>query len=220
MQQLQHFALGDPVGGIGKDRLHLHRFQLDHQLEAARIQEVADQHAGRVAPDRVGGFTATAQVGLVDHVIVKQGRGVDELDHRGQLVRIRAAVVERAGRQQQQHRSQALAPRIDDVFRHLVDQHHVGCQTAPDQRIDGRHVLTRQRLDLAEVGGGAQWSGSVHGKPDSRGRQIIGVPRRAEIRCAYRACTDRGREEGRYTCMHVAAGDQKGPHSWLVASTR
>ena len=55
VQQLQHLALGDGVGGVGEDPHHLQPVQFDHQLEAARIQEVADQHAGHVAPDRVRG---------------------------------------------------------------------------------------------------------------------------------------------------------------------
>jgi hypothetical protein len=58
----------------------------DHHLERARIEEVADQHAGGIAEQRVGGFAAAPQFGFVDHVVVQQGGGVDELDHRGELV--------------------------------------------------------------------------------------------------------------------------------------
>ena len=63
---------------------------------------------------------------FVDDVVVQQGGGMDEFDHRGELVRIRAAMSERARRKQQQHRPQALAAGADDVFGDLVDQHHVG----------------------------------------------------------------------------------------------
>jgi len=85
-EQLQHLALGDGVGGIGEDAHHAHVIQFDHQLERARIEKIADQHAGRVAPQRVGGLASAAQAGFVDHVVVQQGRGVNELDDRGQLV--------------------------------------------------------------------------------------------------------------------------------------
>jgi hypothetical protein len=57
---------------------------VDHHLEGARVQEVADQHAGGVAEHGVGRLAAAAQVGLVDHVVVQQRRGVDELHHRRQ----------------------------------------------------------------------------------------------------------------------------------------
>ena len=57
----------------------------EHHLECARIEEVADQHAGRIAEDLVGGRASAAQRGLVHHVVVQQCRRVDELDDRRQF---------------------------------------------------------------------------------------------------------------------------------------
>src|SRR5690606_5392277 len=94
--QLQHLALGNDAGGGGEDAQGAHLAGLDHQFEGAGEQEVADQHAGRGAPDQVGGGLAAAQVGAVDDVVVQQGGGVDELDRRGQLAR-GVDVVGRAG---------------------------------------------------------------------------------------------------------------------------
>ena len=51
-----------------------------HHLEGAGIDEIAHQHAGLVAEQRVGGVAAAAHGGMVDHVVVQQGGGVDELD--------------------------------------------------------------------------------------------------------------------------------------------
>jgi hypothetical protein len=159
VQQLQHLALGDRVGGVGQDPHHLHAVELDHQLEAARVQEVPDQHAGRIAEHRIGGAAAAPQLGRIDHVVVQQGRGVDEFDHRRQLPGVVPAMIERARGQQQQHRPQALAARADDVLGDLVDQGHVRGQAAADQRVDPGHVLAHQRLDFrqgqGEVGRGA-----------------------------------------------------------------
>ncbi len=151
VQQLQHLALGDGVGGVGQDPLHVHALEFDHQLEAARVQEVADQHRGGIAPDRVRGLAAAAQVGFVDHVVVQQGGGVDELDHRRQLVGVCTMVAKRAGGEQQQHRPQPLAAGTDDVFGHLVDQHHVRRQPPADQGIHRRHVGCGQGLDRGQV---------------------------------------------------------------------
>ena len=61
-----------------------------HHLEGARVEEVADQHAGGVAEHGVGGVAAAPQFGFVDHVVVQQRGGVDEFDHRGELVVLRA----------------------------------------------------------------------------------------------------------------------------------
>ena len=72
---------------------------LDHQLERAAEQEVADEHARGIAPDEVGGALAAAHARSVDDIVVKQGRGVDELDRGSELVVARARD-SRAGRAQ------------------------------------------------------------------------------------------------------------------------
>ncbi len=164
IEQLQHLALGDGVGGVGQDAHDAHVVQLDHQLERARVQEVADQHAGGVAPQRVGGLAAAAQVRLVHHVVVQQGGGMDELDHRRQLDVLIAAVAGRARRQHMQHRTQALAAAGDDVVRDLVDQHHVRGEAGPDQGVDALHVTGSERSYGGEIGGAAGVGGSrCHG---------------------------------------------------------
>src|SRR3546814_13422613 len=64
---------------------HPQRPILDHHLERAAEQEVADEHRGAVAPDHVRGLAPAAQVRLIDHVVVEQSRGVDEFDGRRQF---------------------------------------------------------------------------------------------------------------------------------------
>ena len=58
------------------------RADLDHHLEGLAEQEIADQYARLVAPDLSGRRLAAAHVALVDHIVVKQRRGVHELDAR------------------------------------------------------------------------------------------------------------------------------------------
>ena len=89
---------------------------VDHHLERARIEEVADQHTGGIAKERIGGRAAAPQVGFVDNVIVQQRRRVDEFDHGGKLQRARAAVAECAGDKQQHSRPKPLAAGADDVL--------------------------------------------------------------------------------------------------------
>ncbi len=92
--QLVDLALGDHRGGVAEDLEHLEAAVLDHQLERAAEQEIADQHARRIAPDEVGGALAAAQARAVDDVVVQQRRGVDELDRGGELVMARARIAE------------------------------------------------------------------------------------------------------------------------------
>src|SRR6185503_18998607 len=138
--ELQHLAPGDGVGGFGEHLHDAHVADADHHLEGARVEKVAHQHRGGVAECGVRGLASAPQVGSVDHVVVQERGGVDELDHRGELVAALAAVAERAAGEQVQRRPQALAARGDQVLRHLPDQRDVGVETGADQRVDALQV--------------------------------------------------------------------------------
>jgi hypothetical protein len=70
---------------VAEDLEHLEAAILDHQLERAAEQEVADQHAGRIAPDDVRRPPPRRSPSRRRHRR-EQGRGVDELDRGGELV--------------------------------------------------------------------------------------------------------------------------------------
>ena len=150
VQQLQYFAFGDQVGGVGENAHHAHVVGLDHHLERTRIQEIADQHAGGIAPQRIRGLASAAQVRFVDDVVVQQGRGVDEFDHGGEQDMFASAIAGRLRRQQYQHRPQAFAAAADDVFGDLVDQHHIRRQALADQCVDRSHVARNQSLRVGK----------------------------------------------------------------------
>ena len=127
-----------------------HPVDRDHQLERARIQEVADQHGGRVAERRVGRRAAAPLRGLVDDVVVQQRRRVDHLDDRGERVLVAAGVAACAGGQQQQRRPQPLAAAADDVVGDLADERDLGGERALERRVDLGHAGTddgRQEID-------------------------------------------------------------------------
>ena len=141
--QLLDLTLGDDRGGVAEDPQHLQAAVLDHQLERAAEQEVADQHARRIAPDEVGGALAAAHAGAVDDVVVKEGRGVDELDRGGELVVARAGVAEQACAGERQHRPHALAAAGDQVAGELRDQRDLALHPLEDDGIDAVHVRAR-----------------------------------------------------------------------------
>ena len=60
MSKLVDFSLGNEGGAVAEDAQDLEAAVLDHQLESAAEQEVADQHARRIAPDQVRGPLAAA----------------------------------------------------------------------------------------------------------------------------------------------------------------
>ncbi len=111
-----------------------HRHRLD-------VQIVAEQDRDVVAPARVHGQTAAAQVRVVDDVVVDERRRVDEFDHRRVENRAIAVVAAQARRHQQHGRTDALAAARPDVLPDLRNQ--------LDLRL---HVPREFPIDLLEIG--------------------------------------------------------------------
>src|SRR5687767_654795 len=153
VQQLQDFAFGDFVGRGGHHVHDSHAFQRDHHFEGARVDVIADQHAGFVAPDFVGGVAAAAQLGAIDDVVVEQGGGVDEFDDRGGFGMAFAPIATGSGTDHDEQRAQAFAAAADDVFGNLVHQHDVAGEAVTDDNIDLPQIVFDQRFNGLEAHG-------------------------------------------------------------------
>ena len=81
VHQLMHLAFRNDIGGLRQHLHHTHVLGLHHHLKRAGVQEIAHEHTGRVTKGLVGRGAATTQGGLIDHVIMEQSGGVDELHH-------------------------------------------------------------------------------------------------------------------------------------------
>ena len=93
-----------------------------HHLKGARVHEVPDQDAGLVAEDLIGGIATAAHRGAIDHIVMQQRGGVDELDEgRSFNVSVAVGVTGTAGQNHQQG-PQALAAARDDVLGNAIDQ--------------------------------------------------------------------------------------------------
>ena len=143
--QLGDLSLGDHRGRRGQDIEDLQRAVLDHELEGPAEQEIADQNAGLVAPDRVGRGQPAAQIAFVDDVVMKQRRGVDKLDDRGEAEMAVAAIAAEPGRGQCQHRAQALAAGRHDMAGKLGNQRDPAVHAADDDFVDPRQIVRGQR---------------------------------------------------------------------------
>ncbi len=139
-RKLHHFAFGDGGGGGGENVERAQRADLDHHAEGLAEQEVADQHAGLVAPQHPRRQLAAAQFALVDHVVMQQGRGVHELDGGRELDMAVAGVAGEVGHRQRQHRAQALAARRDQVVGDLRDHGDFRPGPRQDRGVDPLHV--------------------------------------------------------------------------------
>ncbi|GHT85997.1 hypothetical protein AGMMS49543_18360 [Betaproteobacteria bacterium] len=61
-----------------------------------------------------------------------------------------ALIAQRIGSQQHQRRTQAFAAALDDVLRHLPDQHDIGMETITENGIDRLHVGGNRREKLED----------------------------------------------------------------------
>ncbi len=139
--QLQHFAFGNDARGLGQNAHDGHRTELDHHLERARIQEIAYQYAGRIAPHGVGGRAAAAHAGHVDHVVVQQRGGMQELDGSGQQIQVVALMPQRLATEQHQQRAQAFAPGRGDVIADFGHQRNARRQLLLDDFVNGDKII-------------------------------------------------------------------------------
>ena len=133
--ELQNFAFGDHRRGLrdhGERRDHA---GLDHHLEGVAEQEVADQHAGLIAPQHARRDLAAAHVALVHDIVMEQRRGVHELDAGGEFEMAVALVAAHAGGGEHEHRPQALAARGDEMIGDLGNRRDVGAGALNDQLI-------------------------------------------------------------------------------------
>ena len=82
---------------------------------------------------------------------------MNELDHCRKLLMIRAAVAQRASREQDQCRTQSFAAALDDVLGDLPNQSDIGMQALTDYRVNRLHVRLDQVVELLHSHDTAPW---------------------------------------------------------------
>jgi hypothetical protein len=81
--ELVDFAFDHPQRDVAEHPDDVERVLRQRHRHRLDVEEVAGQHRDVVAPPRVHGLPPAPHVGIVDDVVVDEGGGVDELDHRG-----------------------------------------------------------------------------------------------------------------------------------------
>ena len=151
IEKLEHLSVGD-LGGRPRHDLHdPHVADRHHHLERPRIEGISDQHRRFVAEQSVGGAASSPELRIVHDVVVKEGRGMDELDDHCELDMPVAFVTQRAGGEQNQQRPQPLAAAADDVLGNLVHEDDVGCQALTNGAIDGREIVVDEPPNRGKV---------------------------------------------------------------------
>ena len=116
-------------------QVHLHQLALDHHLgqvdqqvknveiplaqrqaERLHVEPVAREDARLISPAMVGRRPAAAYFGVVDHIVMNKGRGVNNFDDRRQPDRRLALVAAQLRRKQQQGWTQPLPATLLEVL--------------------------------------------------------------------------------------------------------
>ena len=151
-----NFTLRDHVRGVGKHAHDLNVAQLDHHLESAGVEKITDEDARRIAPKVVCGPLPSAQGRMVDDVIVKECRRVQELDDGRKLHAVVAACAAGRGGEENNKWTQALAARFDDVRADFFDKGDVRRQTSRNEGVE-RGELVKHRIVKWQIRGGARF---------------------------------------------------------------
>jgi len=149
--ELQKLPLRHGADRVCEDPEDVEVAVFDDHRRRPRVQEVPDQDRAAIAPERVGRRTAAAQLREVHDVVVKQRRGVQQLDRRAHLDASRSGVAAELRREQDQRGPNPLAARLEHVWvkAHLDYIPHRGSAPGPGDtwvRMDA----ALKRFDLAE----------------------------------------------------------------------
>src|SRR5262249_15027319 len=88
---------------------------------------------------------------MVDHVVVEQAGGMDELNRRGQHDRVLAPMAAQAGGQQQERRAEAFATGTGQVAAHFGDPRDPRAELLVDEVFEPPEVVPDQGPDPPQV---------------------------------------------------------------------
>ena len=146
--QLQQFAFAHPSYRIGRDLEVVELSVVHGHQQAARKQVVANEDGDLVLPDGIDRCHTTAFFGLVDHIVVDQCGGVQQLYHgctdEGPF-RDRST---EAGRQEDQRWPNALTALLHDVADDGVEQCRARAHLLTHKRLESTQFVFNRRRDF------------------------------------------------------------------------
>ena len=134
--ELVQLALDHPERDVAQQPHDVERVVRERHRHRLDVEIIPEQHRDVVAPPRVHGKPAAAQRGVVDDVVVDEGGGVDELDHRGVEDGPIAFIAAQTRRHQQDGRADPFAAARLDVLADGRDQRDLRLDVAGELAID------------------------------------------------------------------------------------
>jgi len=108
---------------------------------------------------------------------MKQSGAMNEFDDRREFAVVDPAITQGAGRQQQEGRTQALAPAVDNVLGDRANHHYIGIEALTDDRVGRGEVVGKQDADgFQRRRGGDGGHGEAGEKPGVGDEIRDGIP--------------------------------------------
>lgn len=139
--ELENFPFRHFLTSLCKDLVNALATKLDDLAHGLGIQVVADKDADLISPNFSGGSLASAEIGVIDYIIMQQCRGVDEFDQTSQLVVLATAIPAESGAQKKQKGSDAFPAAGEDMGGDGIDEGDARCQVATDLNLNSIQLL-------------------------------------------------------------------------------
>src|SRR3989441_3484986 len=155
---LTDLPFGQGSASVGRE-LDDFRIELPPDAEGLHEQEVA-RDQGVLQPEfLVRGEAPATHLSAVVDVVVDQGRGVDELEGRGEIDGLRdVGPTQGAERKEGDHRSDALASGLDHIPGDIMEEGFLRNDAFPDLRLDEGHLLGYPKIQGGRHQGGPNLS--------------------------------------------------------------
>src|SRR5688572_5806105 len=157
--ELKHFAFRHLLAGLAEHIVNRVVTEVDDLTEGFGVEIVADEDTDLVAPDFSSGSVTSADIGFVDHIVVEQGRGMNELHQTGELVMIATGIAAETGREYKEEWSDSFSAAVQDVGGDGIDERHTGIEVRPSLAFHPFQFITVRLPDVRHgVDRGGDWS--------------------------------------------------------------
>ena len=151
---LRELALGHHHQRVGEESDDADVAGARDQLGGVREHVVAEHDGGRIAECRVGRHVPAPRVGGINHIVVDERRGVQQLNRGGQRNLLVGVIVAKAAAEQRDRGSKALPTAREHLIEHRLERHEVRSGDKRERVLNNGKVV---RDGLVKRGQGGHW---------------------------------------------------------------
>ena len=108
--ELKYFALRHFLAGFGEDFVDPLAAKFHDLTHGSGIEIISDQNTDLIAPNFSGGLVASADIGIIDDIIMQERGGMDEFHEAAELMVFGAGIPAESGAEEQKRGRIRLPP--------------------------------------------------------------------------------------------------------------